>query len=428
MSSEVLRQVRVLDPVAQTDEVADVWIEDGILRAIAPTLEAVPDGCTVRDCTGLILGPGLVDLYSHSGEPGFESRETLDSLRRAAAAGGFTRVALLPDTTPALDNPAVLELAHQNVQRLAPQPVQLCHWGAVTVGAAGAQLAALMELAEAGVVGFSDGQAIQNLMLVRQVLDYVKPTQKPVALWCCDRQLASNGVAREGATAIRLGLPGIPVSAETTAIAAVLELVAESGTPVHLMRLSTARGVTLVREARQRGLPVTASITWMHGLLSMAALGGYDPHLRLDPPLGNPTDQEALLQGLEEGVIDAIAVDHSPYTYEEKTVAFAEAPPGAIGLELALPLLWPLVELGKLSPLTLWRSLSTNPARCLQQPVPTLAMGQSVELVLFDPQASWTVNRSTLRSLAHNTPCLGKDIRGRVVQTWLGACRSDPWN
>jgi dihydroorotase len=228
-----------------------------------------------------------------------------------------------------------------------------------------------------------------------------------------------NGVMREGAQSIRFGLPGNPAIAESTALAALLEVVAAIGTPVHLMRVSTRRSVELIQEAKARGLPVTASTTWMHLLFNTEDLGSYNPNLRLEPPLGNPDDQAALIRAVREGIMDAIAIDHTPYTYEEKTVAFAEAPPGVIGLELALPLLWhTLVETGDWSALELWRSISTNPAICLKQPPSAIAPGQPAELVLFNPQQTWKVVRHTLKSHSTNTPYLGQELTGRVVQTW----------
>ncbi|MBD1863300.1 MULTISPECIES: dihydroorotase [Trichocoleus] len=417
MTNELLQQVRVLDPAAMTDRVADVLIVDGKIEAIADSISEWPTDSQVRDGRGLILGPGLVDLYSHSGEPGFEDRETLRSLQQAAIAGGFTRLNILPDTTPALDNPA--GLAWLQDKRQFQLPVQVRAWGALTLGVQGQQMTELAELGAAGVVGFADGRALSSYGLLRRLLEYLQPLQKPVALWPCDPKLTGNGVMREGPESIRFGLPGSPAIAETTAIAALFELVAAIGTPVHIMRVSTARSVELIQVAKERGLPITASTTWMHLLLNSQAIQTYDPNLRLEPPLGNLTDQAALIDGIRQGVLDAIAIDHTPYTYEEKTVAFAEAPPGAIGLELALPLLWQrFVMSGEWTALELWRVLSSNPAKCLQQPVATVAPGQPAELALFDPSQPWVVSGQSLKSLSINTPWLGQELLGQIVQTW----------
>ena len=437
MSRELLQNVRVLDPVSEIDRIADILITEGQIAAIAEKITEFPADTEVRDCQGLILGPGLTDIYSHSGEPGFEERETLESLMQAAAAGGFTRVAILPDTSPPVDNLAGLALLQQHIRNLPIGLPRLYFWGALTAGVKGQQMAELGELASPAIVGFADGLPLSNPALVRRLLEYIQPLGKSVALWPCDRTLAGNGAAREGAVSVRLGLPGIPASAETAALAAILELVASAGTPVHIMRVSCARSVELIRDAKVRGLQVTASVTWMHLLLNVGAVSGnakdseggknaltasfpYDPNLRLEPPLGNLSDQLALIQAVKDGVIDAIAIDHNPHTYEEKTVAFADSPPGAIGLELALPLLWHgLVETGKFSALELWRVLSTGPAVCLGQTPATVAPGVSAELILFDPQMSWTVDRHSLKSRSANTPWLGQQLAGKVVQTWI---------
>ncbi|MBW4495109.1 MAG: dihydroorotase [Oscillatoria princeps RMCB-10] len=420
MNSELLQQVRVLDPLTGTDQIADVLIAGGMIKEIAPEIPHPPPDTGVRDCRGLVLGPGLADLYSHSGEPGFEERETLESLIEAAAAGGFTRVAILPDTTPPVDNPAVLALLRRRSGEVfAPAPL-LYFWGALTVGVKGEQMAELAELAKAGVAGFADGLPVQNLALLRRLLEYLKPLGLPVALWPSHRDLARTGVMREGPDSIRFGLAGNPAISETAALAALLEVVEATGTCVHVMRVSTARGVALIQDAKQRGLPVTASTTWLHLLLDTQALISYNTSLRLSPPLGNPADREALRRGVRLGVIDAVATDHTPYTYEEKTVAFGEAPAGAIGLELALPLLWhSLVETGEWTALELWRVLSTGPANCLKQKPASLAAGQSAEITLFDPQLSWRVEAQTLHTRSANTYWLGHQLSGRVVQTWL---------
>ena len=430
MKSKLFQQVRILDPVSNTDRVADVLIIDGEIARVEEQVSEFPTKTEVQNCQGLILGPGLVDLYSHSGEPGFEERETIQSLMQAATAGGFTRLAVLPDTLPPVDNPAGLARLQNLAKNYSPHPI-LYYWGAITQNLQGQQMTELGELAATDIVGFADGLPLQNLGLLRRVLEYVKPLNKPVALFCNNSRLAGTGVMREGYDSIRLGLPGVPDMAETAALAAVLELVDAIGTPVHIMRVSTARSVELIRVAKGRGLPITASITWMHLLLNTQAIDGkfplntqflpYDPNLRLEPPLGKPDDRLALIQGLKDGVLDAIAIDHTPYTYEEKTVAFSEAPPGAIGLEIALPLLWQnLVETGELSALELWRVLSTAPAKCLGLTPGVVGPQQSTEVTLFAPQEIWTVEKPTLKSRSINTPWFRKQIIGRVLSNALG--------
>ncbi|MBD2627781.1 dihydroorotase [Trichormus variabilis] len=430
MTTELLQQVRVIDPVSGTDQIADVLIADGYIQAIAPQIADISPDTVIRDSRGLVLGNGLVDLYSHSGEPGFEERETLGSFLQAASAGGFTRVSVLPDTLPAIDNPALVaqlqkpSKLEQNLDFSSPllpcSPAPLLQiWGAITLDLAGKQLTEFADLATAGVVGFTDGKPWENLGLVRRVLEYLQPFGKPVAFCPCDRYLSANGMMREGADAFRVGLPPVPASAETTAIAALLELVAAIRTPVHIMRVSTARSVELIATAKFQGLPVTASTTWMHLLLDTRDIKSYHTSLHLDPPLGNPSDVVALRGGVRGGVIDAIAIDHAAYTYEEKVQAFAESPPGAIGLELALPLLWQnLVETGEFTALELWQVLSNKPAACLQQELKAIKSGEKAELTLFDPQQTWKVNRENLHTLSNNTPWFGQEIKGRVLQTW----------
>jgi dihydroorotase len=422
---ELIQQVCVLDAVSQTDQVCDVLVRQGTIEAIAPTLSTVPPEATVVDGRGKLLMPGLVDLYSHSGEPGYESRETVKSLLLAAQAGGFTRLGILPTTEPAVDSPAMVDKlraqrAHWCASNQFGALPQVFPWGCLTHQAQGQQMAELADLAAADVVGFTDGEPIQNPLLVQRLLQYLNPVGKPVALWGCDRTLQEAGVAREGPFSLLYGLMGDPATSETTALAALLETVALTGTPVHLMRLSTARGVDLVRQAKERGLPVTASTAWMHLLFSTKDLGGYDPNLRLDPPLGNPEDQAALTAAVKTGIVDAIAVDHAPHTYEDKTVGFPSSPPGAIGLELAWPILWDrFVVEGDWSPLSLVQALSTTPAIIWGQSPPTIQAGQPAEMALFDPEVTWTAAPENLQSLAANTPWLGKTLKGRFTNTWV---------
>jgi dihydroorotase len=422
---ELIQQVCVIDAVSQTDQVCDVLIQQGTITAIAPSLPDVPPGATVLDGRGKLLLPGLVDLYSHSGEPGYESRETLASLLLSAQAGGFTRVGLLPTTEPPVDSPAMVDKVRMSRDALAlslrdDTLPRLYPWGCLTQGARGEQMVELGDLAEAEVVGFADGQPIQNSLLVQRLLQYLRPMDKPVALWGCDRTLQDAGVARDGPYSLVYGLMGDPATSETSALAALLEAVAITGIPVHLMRLSTARGVALVRQAKAQGLPVTTSTTWMHLLFNTRDLSHYDPNLRLAPPLGNPEDQTALIEAVKTGVVEAIAVDHTPYTYEDKTVGFPSAPPGVIGLELAWPILWDrFVVQGDWSPLTLVRACSTNPAHIWGQPPAVVGIDRPAEMTLFDPQISWQVSAQTLKSLSANTPWLGKTIKGRFLKTWM---------
>ena len=418
---ELLQQVRVIDPSNRVDRLADVLIKEGKIAAIADSINNYPQGTTITDAQHLILGTGLVDLYSHNGEPGNKARETLSTLAASAAAGGFTQIAVLPDTIPPLNNADILASMRQESQDLhnleTPLP-QIHFWGAISHSATDKRMNELAEF-KIHVVGFTDECNLRNLNLLKQVLEYVKPWQMPVAIALSQNELTDNGAVREGTASIRYGLPGNPGFSEAAIIAAVLEIVAAIGTPVHIMRVSTERGVELIANAKQRGVPVTASTTWMHLLFSSNDIGSYDPNLRLEPPLGNQNDLTALIEGVRQGIIDAIAIDRQAYTYEEKTVAFASAPPGVIGLELALPLLWQrFVQTGKWSAIELWQALSSRPRQCLQQKSINITPQQSAELVLFEPQKSWLINRNNLQTQATNTPWWGKEITGRTVRVW----------
>jgi dihydroorotase len=408
--NQLFQQVRVLEPIALIDRVTDVLVIDGAIEEVSATTQ-LPTDLTIIPAQDLILAPGLVDLYSHSGTPGHEERETIESLLLAAQAGGFVAVNILPDTLPALDRASSIISLDREYRQIAahiPNCPQLGYWGALTEGVAGKAMTELAELATAQITGLADGRAISNLALTRRLLEYLQPFQLPIALYACDRQLRGDGIARKGIAAIEYGLPVDPVSSETAALAATIEIIADIGTPVHLMRISTRRGVELIAAAKQRGVPITASTTWLHLIANTSSLKNYDPNFKLDPPLGTADDQDALIEGIKTGVLDAIALDHHAYTYEEKTVAFGEAPPGAIGLELALPLLWQhLVVSGQLSAIELWAALSTNPARCLHQVPPTRS-------ILFDPHQTWTVKRDRLNSLGHNTAWLGREVIGKV--------------
>lgn len=413
--NQLFQQVRILDPIETpdcqpTDRVADILVLDGVIERVSDTTQ-LPTDLTIIPPRDLILAPGLVDLYSHSGTPGHEERETISSLLLAAKAGGFVQVNILPDTLPALDRASSITSLDREYHQIAahiPNCPQLGYWGALTEGVGGKIMTELVELATAQIAGWADGRAIANLALTRRLLEYLQPFQRPIALYACDRQLRGDGIARKGFAALKYGLPVDPVSSETAALAATIEIIADIGTPVHLMRISTRRGVELVAAAKQRGISITASTTWLHLITNTSDLASYDPNFKLDPPLGTADDQIALIEGLKTGVLDAIAIDHHAYTYEEKTVAFGEAPPGAIGLELALPLLWQqLVVSGKLAAIELWAALSTNPARCLRQAPPTRS-------ILFDPHHVWTVSSENLNSLGRNTAWLGREIVGKV--------------
>jgi dihydroorotase len=409
--NQLFQRVRVLDSFAQSERVADILVIDGVIEEVLATTQ-LPTDLTITPGEHLILAPGLVDLYSHSGTPGHEERETIESLLLAAKAGGFVHVNILPDTLPALDRASSIisiDREYHHIAAQIPNCPQLGYWGALTEGVAGKTMTELAELSTTNISGWADGSPIANPALIRRLLEYLKPFNRPIGLYALDRSLRGNGLARSGVDALKFGLPVDPVSSETAALAALIEIIADIGTPVHLMRISTRRGVEIIAAAKQRGVPITASTTWLHLIADTTDLATYDPNFKLDPPLGTPDDRRAMIEAIKTGVLDAIAIDHSPYTYEEKTVAFGEAPSGSIGLELALPLLWQhLVVPGKLSALELWAALSSKPAQCLHQSPPT-------QRILFDTQAKRTVTQQNLKSLSHNTTWLGREVIGQVL-------------
>ena len=422
---QVIRQATLVGGAdgLMADCVGDVLIDAGRIAAIAPSLTEIPMDAKIVDGSGQFLGPGLIDLYSQSGEPGHEPRETYMSLRQAATAGGFTRVGLLPTTQPAADSIGAITsilAVEKATDEVFAERTKLMPWSAVTLGAEGKQLVDFAELAEAGAIGFTDARPLSNPVLVRRLLEYMQPLNQPIALWPCDPRIAGEGAAREGVNSLRLGLDGVSAIAETSPLAMILEYLVEISTPIHIMRVSTARSVALIQQAKEQGLPITASVAWHHLCFDTGDLEDYQPSLRHDPPLGNPTDRQALVEALREGVLDAIAIDHSPYTYEEKTVAFDLAPPGAIGLELALPILWQtFVASGRWSPELLWQRLSHGPAKCLQLDAGRLEIGVNAELTLFNPATKWTASPENLRTLsAFNTPWAGQSIQGKVSNVW----------
>jgi dihydroorotase len=277
-------------------------------------------------------------------------------------------------------------------------------------------------LGATAICGFTNGLPLGDRPLIQKILEYGQPLGLTVAFTPIDQAIRQEGVMREGFNSLRYGLPGDPVASETIALTTLLELSASFHTPVHIMRVSTNRGVALIRAAKEQGLPITASTTWLHLLLTTDDIVSYDPNLKLAPPLGNKSDREALIDGIKTGVIDAIAIDHQAYTYEENTVAFASAPPGAIGLELALPLLWQnLVTEETWSPLQLWQALTANPLACLGQTLEPITVNSKQDLILFNPHQDWIATPGHFHSPAMNTSWLGKQIRGKVLRYFKAA-------
>ena len=399
---ELLQQVRFIDPTQGIDRTSDILIVEDRIESIAPSIKEYPAETQIIDREGLIVGTGLTDLYSHSQEPGNESRESLQNLMQAAIAGGFTRLTVLPDTKPKIDTiEMVMAIANKVSYPSQNSLPRVDFWGAATKNGKMSELAEL----KSEIVGYSDRFMFGNLDLLKQLLEYVRPWQVPIAIALEQNELTGNGVIREGEASIRYGMSGNPRFAESAIIAAVLEIVAAIPTPVHIMRVSTQRGVELIADAKSRNIPVTASTTWMHLLWNSDAVASYSSNLRLEPPLGMEEDRTALISGIRQGIIDTIAIDHQAYTYEEKTVPFGLAPPGVVGLEIALPILWQeLVETKQLGGIELWQALSTNPGLCLKQKTSEISTEKSPNLIVFDSQKTWTADRASLKSPATNTP------------------------
>lgn len=408
----------LVDTVAGTERKADLFVAGETIASIG----TAPAGFTPErtiDANGLVVGPGLVDLSARLREPGFEYRATLESEMAAAVAGGITRLACPPDTEPPLDEPGLVEMLKRRAASLRLARVHPI--GALTQGLRGERLTEMAELTEAGCIAFSqDDRPFADLTILWRALQYATTYGFPVWLRPEDPGLARGGVAHDGEVATRLGLPGIPSVAETISLAAILLLVRETGARVHLSRLSTAEGVDMVRKARAEGLAVTCDVSAHHIHLSEMDIGFFDAHCRLSPPLRSLRDREALVRGLADGTIDAICSDHTPVDEDGKELPFSEAEPGATGLELLLPL---ALKWGAEAKLPLAKTLApvtSQPARVLQVPQPALASGAAADLCIFDREAWWKVDTTSLKSQGKNTPFTGYELQGRVRMTLVG--------
>jgi dihydroorotase len=401
---------RVVDPASGRDAVGDVFIVDGKI-AVA---QGTPD--RTLEAKGLVVAPGLVDLAARLREPGYEHKATLESEMDAAVAGGVTSLACPPDTDPPLDEPGLVDMLRRRAKALSRARVYPV--GALTVKLAGRQLTEMAELAEAGCVAFSQGNAaVEDTQVLWRALQYAATFGLPVWLRPEDAWLAKGGVAHDGEVATRLGLAGIPAFAETIALATIFELVRATGARVHLCRLSSAAGVALLRRAKHDGLPITCDVGIHHVHLSDMDLGYFDAQCRLEPPLRSQRDREALAAGLADGTIDCAVSDHAPVDDDAKHLPFAEAEPGATGLELLLPL---ALKWGVERKLTLAQALSritSAPARILGAASGRLETGAPGDVVVFDPQAAWRVTPQALKSQGKNSPFLGMELAGRVRAT-----------
>jgi dihydroorotase len=406
---------RLIDPKSGVDAKKDVYIAAGKVVAIGDP----PNGFTanrVIDAAGLVVCPGLVDLAARLREPGFEYMATLESEMEAAIAGGVTSLACPPDTDPPLDEPGLVEMLKfraQNLNQARVYPV-----GALTQGLKGQRLTEMAELVDAGCIAFSQADApFADSQVFYHALQYAATFGFPVWLRPQDPALAQHGVAHDGPVATRCGLPGIPVCAETVALSTILILARDTGARVHLARLSSAEGVEMVRQAKRQGLPVTCDISIHHAHLTEMDIGYFDSNSRLDPPLRSQRDRDALRAALADGTVDAACSDHAPVDEDAKQLPFAEAEPGATGLELLLPLTLKWAEESGTALSAALARITSQPARVLNVDAGHLTAGHVADICVFDTERNWKVTPEALKSQGKNTPYIGLELKGKVRYT-----------
>ncbi|MEN9315646.1 MAG: hypothetical protein RIS35_2039 [Pseudomonadota bacterium] len=409
---------RVIDPASGLDRMASVHVEDGRIAAIGDA----PSGFLAQrtlDARGRVVAPGLIDLAARLREPGFEYKATLESEMQAALAGGVTSLSCPPDTDPPLDEPGLVEMLKHRARGL--DGAHLYPLGALTVGLAGEVITEMAELAEAGCVGFAQpNRMMQDTQSLVRAMQYAKTFGFTVWLQPEDASLGRGGVAHGGPVAGRLGLPGVPVIAETVALHTIFEIVRTTGCRVHLCRLSSAAGIELVRQAKAEGLPVTCDVAVHHLHLTDVDIGFYDSHYRVAPPFRTQRDRDAIRRALADGTVDVVCSDHTPVDDDAKLLPFAEAEAGVTGLEMLLPLAlkWG-DEDGIPLPAVLARMTSAA-APILGVDAGRLQPGAPADLCVFDPSEHWTVTRDTLLSQGRHTPYLDREVSGRVHATIVG--------
>jgi dihydroorotase len=408
----VLRGGRVVDPSQALDARLDVALAGGKVVAVGKNLEA-PEGAREIDCKGLVVTPGLIDVHVHLREPGQEHKETIATGAAAAAAGGFTAVCAMPNTDPPIDDPAAVGFVAAEGKRAGFSRVYPV--GCISAGRAGQRLALVGEMVEAGAVAITDdGSPVMNSGLMRLALEYAKAFGIPVADHPEDLGLSANGHMNEGIVSTRLGLPGKPNASEDIHIVRDLLLAELTGGHIHLQHVSTRFGVEAIRQAKERGVHVTAEASPHHLVLTHEAVEGYRTEAKMNPPLRTVADMEGVRAGLADGTLDTIATDHAPHHYDEKEAAFAEAPNGIVGLETALGIiLTHVVSEGVIDLPTMVERMSCQPARAFGLPGGTLAPGSTADVTVFDPKERWTVDPTEFRSKSRNTPFAGWELDGR---------------
>jgi len=411
----LLKGGRVIDPASGLDKTADVLIEQGRVKAIGRLGSARAD--RVVDCRDRIVAPGLIDIHVHFREPGGEDEETIATGSAAAAAGGFTSVACMPNTEPPLDNEAQIQFVLRQASRAG-----LCNvWpvGAITKRRAGEELAEIGQMVRAGAVAFSDdGGSVASAGVMLKAMQYVGMFGKPIIEHCEDPQLVQGAAMSGGVTATRLGLPAAPPIAEELIVRRDITLAQYTGTPLHIAHVSTRGAVECVRQAKRCGVAVTAEVCPHHLLLTEEACAGYDPNFKVNPPLRSRRDVDACIEGVADGTIDCLVTDHAPHAKEEKELEFVAAPPGMIGLECALGLfVKALIEPGLLDWPEMIRRLTVNPARVVGIDRGTLQAGGVADVVVIDPALCWTVDVENFRSRSRNCPFHGWQLRAKAVLT-----------
>jgi dihydroorotase len=414
----LLANARVIDPSRDLDQPGDVLIADGVIRDAGKNIRAagVPEGAEVIDCQGYVVAPGLVDMRAFIGEPGAEHRETLASASQAAAAGGVTTVICQPETDPPIDDPATVDFVLRRARDTAI--VRILPMAALTKRLEGTEMTEIGLLKAAGAVAFTDGfKSVMNAQVFRRALTYAADFDALIVHHTEDANLVGDGVMNEGEFAARLGLLGVPREAETVMLARDVRLVALTEARYHAASVTCAESLEVLRRAKDSGLSVTASATINHLALNENDVGSYRTFLKVAPPLRAEEDRMALVGAVAEGLVDAIVSDHDPQDVEVKRLPFAEAATGAVGLETMLPVGLRLVHGGSLTLLKLIHAMSTRPAALLGVPGGTLRSGSAADVIVFDPEVPWVLDRATLKSRCNNTPFDEARLTGRVRRT-----------
>jgi dihydroorotase len=419
MTALLIRGGRVIDPSRGADGIADVLVREGKSEAVGRNIPA-ETGIGLIDATGRVVAPGLIDLHVHLREPGFEHAETIASGATSAVAGGFTAVCAMPNTDPITDSQATVGFVLRQAIRAGKARVYPI--GAVSLGQRGEQLTEFGEMVQAGAVAVSDdGKPVASSHLMRTALEYARTFGIPVADHCEDLSLAQGGAMHEGLISAKLGLKGIPSAAEEIMVARDIILAELTGGHVHLCHMSTRGSVDLIRWAKQKGLRVTAEATPHHFTLTHESCLGYNTNAKMNPPLREAADRDAIREGLRDGTIDCIASDHAPHHYDAKEREFDDAPNGIVGLETALGLaIRELVGPGLLSLTDLIARMSTAPARLFGLTGGTLAVGAPADVVIFDPDRRWVVRPEELHSRSVNSPFIGETLTGQADITLVG--------